>query len=321
MKDKFVIEKGLVYVPRFVRQESDMEYGSIVTHENYNEKLNLNTTQGDYNTEILRLWCTEPDPKRVPHIVYLDKIIEDEVNRIDGVLEDHQKQIDEVNERVDKLDEDFSELSKTVNNIITGVQKVGHALQSDKITGVDECGPSMYYGTDTTNKIGFHKMPPAIFAEDINGKCPEVDGIYFTPRPDSVDESMLTPDLRDKLNRETLSDYTLLTNKPKINNVTLLGNLSLDDLGIQPKGNYLTSIPSNYPTSEDVSKLLQGYLTTTTADNTYAKKGDLNTTNNNLNALTTVVNNFQTTANGKFAVVCLNNFSGTPKVGDILITL
>lgn len=36
------------------------------------------------------------------------------------------------------------------------------------------------------------------------------------------------------------SDYTDLTNKPKINNVELNGNKSLNDLGIQPIGNYLT---------------------------------------------------------------------------------
>lgn len=34
------------------------------------------------------------------------------------------------------------------------------------------------------------------------------------------------------------SDYTDLTNKPSINNVTLSGNKSLSDLGIQPAGNY-----------------------------------------------------------------------------------
>ena len=36
------------------------------------------------------------------------------------------------------------------------------------------------------------------------------------------------------------SDYTHLTNKPSINNVTLNGNKSLNDLGIQPAGNYIT---------------------------------------------------------------------------------
>lgn len=36
------------------------------------------------------------------------------------------------------------------------------------------------------------------------------------------------------------SDYSDLTNKPKINNVELNGNKTLNDLGIQPVGNYLT---------------------------------------------------------------------------------
>jgi len=36
------------------------------------------------------------------------------------------------------------------------------------------------------------------------------------------------------------SNYNALTNKPKINNVELNGNKSLNDLGIQPVGNYLT---------------------------------------------------------------------------------
>ena len=36
------------------------------------------------------------------------------------------------------------------------------------------------------------------------------------------------------------SDYEDLDNLPKVNNVTLTGNKSLSDLGIQPAGNYLT---------------------------------------------------------------------------------
>lgn len=38
------------------------------------------------------------------------------------------------------------------------------------------------------------------------------------------------------------SDYKDLTNKPKINDVVLIGNKTLDDLGIQPKGNYADKI-------------------------------------------------------------------------------
>ena len=47
------------------------------------------------------------------------------------------------------------------------------------------------------------------------------------------------------------SDYTDLTNKPSINNVTLSGNKSLNDLGIQPAGNY--ALESEIP---DVSSFI-----------------------------------------------------------------
>lgn len=37
------------------------------------------------------------------------------------------------------------------------------------------------------------------------------------------------------------SDYSDLENKPQLNGITLEGNKTLDDVGVQPKGNYLTS--------------------------------------------------------------------------------
>jgi hypothetical protein len=37
------------------------------------------------------------------------------------------------------------------------------------------------------------------------------------------------------------TDYTALTNKPQINSIELTGNKSLDDLGIQAKGDYATT--------------------------------------------------------------------------------
>ena len=63
------------------------------------------------------------------------------------------------------------------------------------------------------------------------------------------------------------SDYTDLTNKPKINNVELNGNKSLNDLGIQPAGNYAleSDIPdvSNF-ISKDVNNLTNYTLKTNT---------------------------------------------------------
>ncbi len=48
------------------------------------------------------------------------------------------------------------------------------------------------------------------------------------------------------------SDYNDLTNKPQINGVSLNGNKTLDQLGIQAKGNYLTSIPDVYVTKSEL---------------------------------------------------------------------
>ena len=72
-----LIKEGLIYVPRYVSQESDLDFGDVVTHENYNEKLNLNTKQGDYNTEILKLLFTETDQTKVPHVPYIENIIKE----------------------------------------------------------------------------------------------------------------------------------------------------------------------------------------------------------------------------------------------------
>lgn len=48
------------------------------------------------------------------------------------------------------------------------------------------------------------------------------------------------------------ADYNHLINKPVINRVTLIGSLTLDDLGIQPAGNY----PNSPLTEEDLEHLI-----------------------------------------------------------------
>lgn len=88
---------------------------------------------------------------------------------------------------------------------------------------------------------------------------------------------------------KSTQSYTELTDKPKINNVELDGEKSLDDLGIQAKGNYalkneiptktselnndsgfLTSIPNDYKTKEENDELYQ-------AKGNYATKEELPT--------------------------------------------
>lgn len=61
------------------------------------------------------------------------------------------------------------------------------------------------------------------------------------------------------INTSGTSNYEELINKPQINNIVLTGNKTLDELGIQPKGNYIED--SNYVhtdnnfTNEDKEKL------------------------------------------------------------------
>lgn len=65
------------------------------------------------------------------------------------------------------------------------------------------------------------------------------------------------------------NDYTELTNKPQINNVELSGNKTLDDLGIQAKGDYLTET-----TADEKYEPKGNYLSKDVADETYQQKGD-----------------------------------------------
>ena len=60
------------------------------------------------------------------------------------------------------------------------------------------------------------------------------------------------------------SDYTDLTNKPSINNVILSGNKSLNDLGIQPAGNYAleSEIPTKTSDLTNDSGFITGYTET-----------------------------------------------------------
>ena len=97
------------------------------------------------------------------------------------------------------------------------------------------------------------------------------------------------------------TDYTALSNKPQINSVELSGNKSLDDLGIQAKGeyalkselankadtsaiptkvsqlqndsNFLTSVPAEYVTETELNG--KGFITESELNETYATKVEL----------------------------------------------
>lgn len=281
---------GLTYVPKFVRQTSDLGYGDIVTHENYNEKLNLLIQQGDYNTEVLRQLLTpEYDPDRTYHIYYLDKALENEAERVDQNL---QNAVNTLNGRIDGLDDRFvadeeniatntRNIEINTGNIATNAANILKILygttpvaKANAITGIENAGARKYYGTDRTSTAGFYDMPAAIFAEGTEAQPALVNGIIFTPAPDSVEEAMLTSEVRTKLNRTSITDYTLLDNLPKINNIELKGNKSLADLGIQPAGNYISpaAVADSYYNKTQVDTLLSPKLDASTAASTYQRQ-------------------------------------------------
>lgn len=296
---------GLTYVPKFVRQTSDLGYGDIVTHENYNEKLNLLIQQGDYNTEVLRQLLTpEYNPDRTYHIYYLDKALEDEATRVDQNL---QEAVDTLNERIDGITDGIDErftadeeniatnarnietnagnIATNTLNIATNAANILKILngttpvaKADAITGIENVGARKYYGTDRTSLVGFHDVPPAIFAEGTEAQPALVNGIIFTPAPDSVEESMLTSEVRTKLNRTNITDYELLDNLPEINNIELKGNKSLADLGIQPAGNYISpaAVADSYYNKTQVDSLLTPKLDVSTAASTYQRQDAMN---------------------------------------------
>lgn len=120
------------------------------------------------------------------------------------------------------------------------------------------------------------------------------------------------------------SNYNVLTNKPKINNVELKGNKSLNDLGIQPKGNYAleSEIPdvSNFIT-KDVNNLT--YYTLSSELSSVATSGSYSDLSNKptipSEVTETTVSNWGFTKNiGTITGITMNGVSkGTSGVVDL----
>lgn len=310
---------GLLYIPKFVKQESDLEYGSVVTHENYNEKLNLNTAQGDYNTEALRLLFTESDPTKTFHIPYLDKRIDDDMSYINQTVENQNRTIADAVQTVADMDEQVKINKNGISQIILGLIKAGHAKTADNLSGAATAGAHKYYGTDYSGTVGYHEVPANIFARDMDTGSVEISGIFFTPRENSITESMMTSAVKNKLNRVSITDYEELTSIPYLAGVKLIGDISLDDIGAQPVGNYLTSIPASY-TSE-----MKTYTDTKANMARLDAIGDAATkyaTITSLQKLQSQVNDLSSNTSTTYAKVFIG--SSTPsgaKNGDIWVTI
>lgn len=316
-----LIKEGLMYIPRYVSQESDLDFGDVVTHENYNEKLNLNTEQGDYNTEILKLLFNETDQTKVPHIPYIEDIIIENYNNISTQFVEVNNKINTNTINISTNTESIKDLLNTVTSIQNGTISVGNAITADKVKGIDAVGARKYYGTDKTSIAGFYELPASLFARDISESSVEIDGIYYTPRLNSVTEDMLVETVREKLNRANITEYDKLSNLPLINGYKIVGNVTLENIGAQPAGNYLTEIPEAYTTIDQVNELLTPYLKSVDASNTYALISTVSGLNNTVTTLSNTVDANKTYAEDRYARICVGSFNGTPKAGDMLVSL
>ena len=332
------IKEGLIFTPEFIKKNSDKGYMDVVTHEDYNELVNLNTSQGDYNSEVLRILFTEEDPEKTYHIAYLDKAMTDEFGKVYEELDAVNERVDEVDktleehvERMDTIQKEYQEVHTEMEDIKSGKTAVPHAQRADMVTGVESAGPRMYYGTDLNQAIGFHELPPMIYADDINVGEADITPITILPRENSVNESMLTDAVKEKLNRqEGVTDYDYLENRPAINSHILTGDLSLLELGIQPAGNYLTKVPDTYSTTEQVNTLISNaianadILTTAKAATIYATTANLNTVKSTADSAysrtTTNANNI-TSIKSTYNRVGVNAYPSSPIKGDLYIVV
>ena len=290
----------LTYVPRYVKQVADYLHGDTVTHEAYNQLLNVNSTQGDYNTEVLDTIFNKEDS------FYKIKYVDKKFTELDETISSITTDVSDVKGVLDTIEDSLDEIDQTFADIEDGTQVVGHARVADEINGLVASGPNRYFGTDANTNVGFYPVPDNIYYEDI-GSAVGINVINIVPADATVTEAMLTPDVQTKLNRQAgVTDYEYLNNLPQINGVTLIGDLSIADLGIQEAGDFVTNTAldntlSDYVTNTSLGTTLDDYVTNT--------------------SLATTLSDYSTNANANSkAIIQIGSFSGTPKAGDMYVT-
>lgn len=87
----------------------------------------------------------------------------------------------------------------------------------------------------------------AVYKEIANADGSGVTGFYRL----STEKS--TVEINTTGTNDSMSDYNLLLNKPSINGVALTGNKTAEDLGLQPAGQYITKVPDEYITEEELT--------------------------------------------------------------------
>ena len=183
------------------------------------------------------------------------------------------------------------------DNVYTDKILIEKTLENGTITFDNEFYYHILLNHDDTKDLSYRKYVCDIQVEN-EGVVTTIykDDLILTEevtfKGGNYDNITLVPELEEQainvepelivINTSGTSDYNSLSNKPQINSVELAGNKTLDELGIQAKGNYIED--SNYVhtdnnfTNEDKEKLsgLSNYDDTEIRNliNTKQDKGD-----------------------------------------------
>ena len=174
------------------------------------------------------------------------------------------------------------------DNVYTDKILIEKTLENGTITFDDEFYYHILLNHDDTKDLSYRKYVCDIQVEN-EGVVTTIykDDFILTEevtfKGGNYDNITLVPELEEQainvepelivINTSGTSDYNSLSNKPQINNVELAGNKTLDELGIQAKGDYALSDDVNAQISElqeeiptKVSQLLNdsGYITAET---------------------------------------------------------
>lgn len=190
---------------------------------------------------------------------YLDTELAKKVDKIDGYSLVSDNDILNWNS---KADGEHTHIMEDITNFPT-IPTVTNDLTNELKNNYDNA----YANTHThSNKSKIDKI-----GEDVNGNLTyngntivansTWDNISDKPF-ETLDNNTLkvTDGILSVIGGGGTTNYSDLENKPSINSVELTGNKTLADLGIQPSGDYLTEIPSEYVTDTELES--KGYANT-----------------------------------------------------------
>lgn len=131
-----------------------------------------------------------------------------------------------------------------------------NVLAEKQATVLSEDGNTMY-ATIQMRHGKESEMDKSKFVPAEMGVATDTRKVFIAFAPNNVEEMALKKDIPDGT-----MDYGDLENKPSIGGIELKGNKTLEQLGIQPKGNYLTKVPDEYVTDNEMKTKLAKKLNT-----------------------------------------------------------